>query len=279
MDPLPRDAQRRRHSLKDPYEVLGVPRSASEEEVTAAYRRLAKKYHPDLNPKDANAQNRMAQINVAYEEIKSGRAKYQDYSRPQQGPQDGGYGRPGGSSGFNPFEAFGYGWGGTRQETYGSRGDGFDPVRRYINAMRYSEALYALSQTGQRSAEWHYLSALAHYGLGNSASALNHIQEALRLSPENTLYQQTLDQIRGGSQQYAQRSRGFGIPNVSGLNTLCLGICLFVMLRLLDLDQYTDHPSEDDPSSRSKDGTMGICSRTPVREFLRGHLNHASFNQ
>ena len=42
--------------MKDPYEVLGISRSASEQEVTAAYRKLAKKYHPDLNPGDKNAQ-------------------------------------------------------------------------------------------------------------------------------------------------------------------------------------------------------------------------------
>ena len=71
--------------MRDPYEVLGIPRSATQQEVTDAFRRLAKKYHPDLNPSDKNAQSKMAQINVAYEEIKSGRAARTDYSRPGAG--------------------------------------------------------------------------------------------------------------------------------------------------------------------------------------------------
>ena len=55
---------------QDPYEVLGVPRGASEEEVTKAYRKLAKKYHPDLNPGDEEAAKKMSEINAAYNQIK-----------------------------------------------------------------------------------------------------------------------------------------------------------------------------------------------------------------
>lgn len=214
--------------MKDPYQVLGVSREASEEEITAAFRKLAKQYHPDLNPGDDSAQKRMAEINVAYEEIKSGRARYQDYSRPQSSQRPGGYGNYGGY-GYNPFEEL-FRWQQqqqSRQQGYQREsGDGFDPVRRYVNAMRYNEALYALSQIHTRSAEWYYLSAVANFGLGNRVSAMHQIEEAVRLDPNNANYQQARTQIAGSTQQYAQRSHMFGMPSLSSINTLCMGLCL-----------------------------------------------------
>lgn len=60
--------------IKDPYEVLGITRSASEQEITSAYRKLAKKYHPDLNPGDEIAAKKMTEINAAYDSIRNGSA-------------------------------------------------------------------------------------------------------------------------------------------------------------------------------------------------------------
>lgn len=57
--------------MRDPYVVLGVDRNASEEEIKKAYRTLAKKYHPDANPNNPEAAERMKEINAAYDQIQN----------------------------------------------------------------------------------------------------------------------------------------------------------------------------------------------------------------
>ena len=53
--------------MRDPYQVLGVAKNASAKDIKAAYRKLAKKYHPDQNANDPKAQERFAEASQAYE--------------------------------------------------------------------------------------------------------------------------------------------------------------------------------------------------------------------
>ena len=112
----------------DPYKVLGVSPNASDEEIKQAYRRLAKKYHPDLNPGDATAAKKMQEINAAYEKIKN----------PEKAATDGqnGYG---GYGGYDPF-------GGYRQYTEDTAQDPYQrSAYQYIRYGDYRSALNALS--------------------------------------------------------------------------------------------------------------------------------------
>ena len=99
--------------MTDPYSVLGLSPGASQEEVKRAYRRLAKKYHPDLNPGDAEAARKMQQINAAYELIQNPNFNSTNHTTQNTGDQQYGESRRESYSqeaDFDPFEMFFGGW-------------------------------------------------------------------------------------------------------------------------------------------------------------------------
>ena len=201
--------------MADPYQILGVDRNASDEEIKRAYRKLAKKYHPDANPGDESAAKKMQEINDAYDRIRNPE-KY-------QGPSTSG------SQGYNPYGGYGYDpfRGYYQRQSYSQKyADSHLPAAyNYILYRRYREALNVLDQfEGAKNAAWYYLSALANHGLGNQVTALEHMRKAVSMEPDNQEYLNALDRMEHGGDTYRRQAgnfRGFDL-GMNPCTTLCL---------------------------------------------------------
>lgn len=106
---------------RDYYEVLGVAKNASADDLKKAYRKLAKQYHPDVNPGDAAAEAKFKEVNEAYEILNdpARRQRYDQFGHAGVDPSYGGGGGAGGAGGFGGFDVgdifesfFGGGFGG-----------------------------------------------------------------------------------------------------------------------------------------------------------------------
>ena len=196
--------------IDDPYKVLGVSRDASDDEIKRAYRALAKQYHPDRNPGDAEAAKKMQQVNAAYEQIKN----------PEKAQQSAGYG----GYSYDPY-------GGQRTYSEPETGDSYQQAAiNYIRYGRYREALNALANSTQRNARWYFLSAIANDAVGNQITALEHAKRAVSMEPDNPEYLRLLSALENGGTTYRQQAgnyRGFTMRGDP-----CAGLCLCWLFQL-----------------------------------------------
>lgn len=161
--------------MANPYQILGVSESDSDERIKDVYRELCKKYHPDLRPEGISkeqAESKMAEINAAYDEIMLMRKRGASY-------QGGGY-----SGGYSQSQ--------------------FADVRRLINERRTAQAEEILDgvPSDKRNAEWYFLKGTIYYSRGWLNEAFTHLETAVRLEPNNREYAeayQRLFQRRNGS--------------------------------------------------------------------------------
>ena len=246
----------------DPFEVLGVSRSATEDEIKAAYRKLAKKYHPDLNPGDKVAEQKMREVNDAYTRAlqirKTGRDPSQDpYGAGGTSGGGYGYGSPFGQGTWYRYEG-NSNTSGQDNDPFGGFGYGFDPfsaffggqqyqqqtqtrTRNYANpelrtaenhvlSSRFNEAISLLNRVPDHNADWHAIYARADMGLGNRISALDHARAAVRMAPDDPEYRSLLNTIESGRQAYRRtQSSGYDFRTAICSNP-CLTCCAANML-------------------------------------------------
>lgn len=204
--------------MTDPYEVLGVSPSATDDEVKAAYRNLAKKYHPDnyANAPDIAelAAEKMTEINDAYDEIMNARKN----------------GTPIGGSGNSPGSSNAGGYSGS--QTYsGSQHTDFADVRNLLSAGRITDAEMVLDgvPVSHRNAEWYFLKGSVLYRRGWVDQAYAYFETAVNAAPNNTEYRAAYTQVaqqrsgKNGGYQYNPKQNSSCTSGCSPCST-CVGL-------------------------------------------------------
>ncbi len=173
--------------MRDPYEVLGVSKNATDDEIKNAYRELARKYHPDNyadNPLSDLADEKMKEINDAYDAIVEMR-------------------RNGGRSKSAGNNSYGY-----------NGATSFPEVRSLINQGRLEQAQEILDGVPpqNRDAEWYFLNGTVLYRRGWFDQAYTSFATAVRMNPQNPEYRNAMNnaQRQTGAQYNPYRTTNYG---------------------------------------------------------------------
>ena len=162
----------------NPYEVLGVSRNASLDEIKKAYRELSRKYHPNSyvgNPLSSLAEEKFEQVQEAYDAIM--KEKNGDYN----------YASNYNNNGYNNGDS------GEMAEVY-----------NLLGRRSYSQALSLLDSMPNRNAKWYYYSAIAQVGLGNNLRGMEYARMAVSMEPNNVEYQNLVNRLSFQSNRYGE---------------------------------------------------------------------------
>ena len=202
--------------MKDPYSVLGVSPSATDDEVKRAYRELARKYHPDNyhdNPLADLASEKMKEINEAYETVTRSRE------------QGGGY--TSGGSAYQRQSAY--------QQNRASTGynSTYSQIRAMINANNLVQAEQMLQNMSSRDAEWNYLMGSVYWRKGWMDEAARYFRTAASMDPTNVEYRNAIQYMNQGGQAYRPAGAGsmYQADAACNLcsNLICMDCCCEMM--------------------------------------------------
>ncbi len=195
--------------MRDPYSVLGIKPDATDDEVKAAYRNLARKYHPDNyqddNPLKELAKEKMQEINSAYDEIQR--------MRMGAGGTSGGANNNNGSTGGTNNNG-----GGTNSGTNNNGGSGnsvYTTVRQKIQQGDLVGAEGLLMSVGDydRTAEWHFLMAVCLMQRNRPNDAMRELEIACNMDPANMEYQKAKEMFNRRAGNYGSNAY-YGPQNV-----------------------------------------------------------------
>lgn len=168
----------------DPYKVLGVSNSASDDEIKEKYKELVKKYHPDRyqnNPLSDLAEEKLREINEAYDEINRQR---------KSGKYNGSDGDGRNSSGYSSYS------------------NKYMDVRRALDRNDLVSAKQMLEKIYERNGEYYFLYGVLSLKMGWYDNAVTNLQQAVTMEPNNREYRDVLNQVLNMSSVYRNSMGG-----------------------------------------------------------------------
>lgn len=186
--------------VKDPYKVLGVSPSATDDEIKNAYREMAKKYHPDNyanSPLADVAEEKMKEVNEAYDEIQRIRA----------------------NSSSSGGHAYGHTYNSTTSDT-SNRASDYNHIRNLINAGNFVEAERILNTItpSERGAEWQFLMGCVCAQKGWNIDAQRYFEGACAADPYNSEYRNALNAMRSTANNFG---RAYNTSTNNGNCSVC----------------------------------------------------------